>query len=198
MVLMADGQEPTRPVEPIDRRVRRTRSALLSAAVRLVDERGTTDISVTDLAEAADISRRTFYQHFNDRDALLVAAVTDLLTRELTPQTVDGMSPTLMQAHFVKYQRFYRALLTGPCAQAVTEAASRWFQPYSAIAARELFGELDDRTANEVAEFFTGGTIAAFRRWVADAPEPADLQEFAQRIARIQTAISAATRLRLS
>ena len=63
--------------------MQRSRAALLAAAVRLVSERGTTAIPVTDLAEAADVSRQLVYLQFGDRDALLVAAAADLVTREL-------------------------------------------------------------------------------------------------------------------
>ena len=65
----------------LDRRVRRSRAALMAAAVRLVSERGKTDIPITELAEAADVSRRVVYLQFADRDTLLVAAALDLVRR---------------------------------------------------------------------------------------------------------------------
>ncbi|MFD0487807.1 helix-turn-helix domain-containing protein [Saccharopolyspora spinosporotrichia] len=59
-----DVAEPVR-----DRRVRRSRAALMRAAVELVTERGTAAVTLSDIAEAADVSRRVVYQHFGDRDA---------------------------------------------------------------------------------------------------------------------------------
>jgi AcrR family transcriptional regulator len=70
-----------------DRRVRRNRAALMAAAVRLVSERGTTALPVADLADAADVSRQLVHLQFGDRDALLVAAATDLVERELIPSS---------------------------------------------------------------------------------------------------------------
>jgi AcrR family transcriptional regulator len=54
----------------------------MAAAVRLVSERGTTALPVTDLAEAADVSRQLVYLQFGDRDALLVAAAADQVTSD--------------------------------------------------------------------------------------------------------------------
>lgn len=77
--------EPIQEPGTQDRRVRRSRAALMAAAVRLVSERGTSDIPVTDLAEAADVSRRLVYLQFGDRDTLLTEAAIDLVRRELLP-----------------------------------------------------------------------------------------------------------------
>ncbi len=178
-----------------DRRVRKTRAALLAAAVRLVEERGTTDISVTDLAEAADVSRRVLYQHFGDRDALLAAAVAQLLTEELlTGSTLGdiGVLPTMLDTarHFAAHRTFYRAMLVGSCSHAATRTVAQLFRPYSILGARELFGDLDDATAVEVADFFTGGTTAVLSEWLIEAPEPLDPVALAERMARVQAVIS--------
>ena len=59
-------------LEPgIDRRSRRTRQALHQALIRLIVERGYDEITVADIADAADTGRSTFYAHFTDKDDLL-------------------------------------------------------------------------------------------------------------------------------
>ena len=58
----------------IDRRSRRTRQALHQALIRLIVERGYDEITVADIAEAADTGRSTFYAHFTDKDDLLRSA----------------------------------------------------------------------------------------------------------------------------
>jgi AcrR family transcriptional regulator len=55
------------------------RSRLLSAAVRAVDELGYSDTSVADITTRARVSRRTFYEQFEDREACLAAALEDAL-----------------------------------------------------------------------------------------------------------------------
>ena len=50
--------------EPQDKRMRRTRKAIKEAYIDLVVEKGPNSISVTELAERADINRKTFYAHY--------------------------------------------------------------------------------------------------------------------------------------
>ena len=70
-------------LEPgIDRRSRRTRQALHQALIRLIVERGYDEITVGDIADAADSGRSTFYAHFTDKDDLLRSA-GDYLKRVL-------------------------------------------------------------------------------------------------------------------
>src|SRR5258706_15909316 len=96
-----------------DRRVLRSRSALMRAAVALVAERGTAAISISDIAEAADVSRQLVFLHFGDRDALLLEAALDLARRELlphlrdTPEAPIGHGRALATAcHFADHRSF--------------------------------------------------------------------------------------------
>jgi AcrR family transcriptional regulator len=77
--------------EPVRRRRRadadRSRAAILTAAITLLDER--IDASVESIAEAAGVTRQTVYAHFPSRDVLL-NAVVDELTRE-TIQAIDAL-----------------------------------------------------------------------------------------------------------
>ncbi len=50
-----------------------TRSALTTAALRLAVERGVDSVSVDDVAEAAGVSVRTFYNYFAGKEAAFVA-----------------------------------------------------------------------------------------------------------------------------
>jgi AcrR family transcriptional regulator len=62
-----------------DRRRARTRSALIGAAQRLLAERGTTDVSVQDITDEADVGLGSFYNHFTTKAELFEAAVLELL-----------------------------------------------------------------------------------------------------------------------
>lgn len=61
-----------------DRRVRRTRRALLDALLSLMTEKGYDAITVQDLIDRADVGRSTFYAHFTDKSDLLHEALSGL------------------------------------------------------------------------------------------------------------------------
>jgi len=168
----------------------------MAAAVRLVSEQGTTALSVTDLADAADVSRQLVYLQFGDRDALLVAAAADLVERELLPGAGDAGAPRrarmlAMARHFARHRSFYRAMLTGSCAFAMTRALNRLFGSLITMAGlREAFGDLDDATAQDLAALITGGTGAIVNDWVIDADDPLDPEELADRLLRLSAALA--------
>jgi AcrR family transcriptional regulator len=62
-----------------DRRVSRTRRALLDAFYALLGERRFQAISVGDVVERADVGRSTFYKHFGSKDELLRHSMEPLL-----------------------------------------------------------------------------------------------------------------------
>lgn len=61
-----------------DRRVRRTRSSLQAALLELLHEKRLSKIHITEIAERADISRPTFYLHFESKEDLLFSYLDDL------------------------------------------------------------------------------------------------------------------------
>ncbi|OBA60575.1 TetR family transcriptional regulator [Mycobacterium sp. 1100029.7] len=62
----------------LERRKRRTRAALISAAQRLIAE-GKTNVPVLEITRAADVGMGSFYNHFDSKEQLFEAAVADVL-----------------------------------------------------------------------------------------------------------------------
>ncbi|MGW3962712.1 TetR/AcrR family transcriptional regulator [Amycolatopsis sp. NPDC005003] len=182
-----------------DRRVRRSRAALMRAAVELVSERDTTAVPVSEIAEAADVSRQVLYQQFGDRDTLLLEAALDLVRRELLGEladlaTPDGEHASLLALgrHFARYRRFYRALQTGASAYALNKALTGLFLPFNREnLERALGGRLDAEGVEDLATFLTGGAGAFVTTWVVDGPDPLDPEEFADRLQRMHSVVTA-------
>ncbi len=194
--------------EVLDRRVRRSRAALFRAALELVGEQGTSNVAVSELAAAADVSRQLVYQQFGDRDTLLLEAALDLARRELTARitvdreltariTVDRerrdprMAVTL--EHFAQYRSFYRAMLTGPCAYRLTIALSELLSPFNRELVRGL-GDLPADVVDDLTTFTTGGWAAVINDWIINGPEPLDVEPFAERLWKLLEAITPETR----
>lgn len=63
-----------------DRRIARSRRALRSALIELIEERGLDDVSVNDLCARADLNRGTFYNHFHDKDDLVTTLEDEVIS----------------------------------------------------------------------------------------------------------------------
>jgi len=181
-----------------DRRVRRSRAALIEAAIALVTERGTAAVPLSDIAEAADVSRQLVYHHFGDRDTLMLEAAYDLVRRELVERfPVDADHPTgrdgalAASRHFARYRAFYRAVLISPCGFALNKALSVVFLPINRQAIERWHpGELDEARAEDLAVFLTGGAAAFINTWLIDAPDPLDPERFTDRLMNLFSIIT--------
>ncbi len=72
---MPDGSEPPNRLE---RRKQRTRAALVKAAQKLIAE-GKVNVPVLEITRAADVGMGSFYNHFDSKEELFEAAITDVL-----------------------------------------------------------------------------------------------------------------------
>src|SRR3982751_83850 len=72
----------------LDRRQRRSRTALDAALLELIAVRPYADITVEDIVNTADVVRATFYAHYRDKDHLLTAA-NERLMEGLMATVVD-------------------------------------------------------------------------------------------------------------
>jgi AcrR family transcriptional regulator len=172
----------------------------MRAAVTLVAGRGTTAVTVSDIAEAADVSRQLVYLQFRDRESLLLAAALDLAERELVPritQSPDGgrMRVLATTRHFAEHRSFYRAMLTGPCAFQLTKALNGLFSPFSEQLVHLMSDQrLPPELVEDLTGFVVGGWAAVFNTWVVEDPGPLDAEAFADRLMRMLSVITGATR----
>jgi AcrR family transcriptional regulator len=169
----------------MDPRRARSRAALVDAAIALVEERETDEISVTDLARRAGVTRVTLYQCFADRDELLQeaglarfrATVDDL--RAGDPPSFEELVERLL-GRLAPQREFYARLLTGSTGRQTYLAVQRFvadsISGSTAVGGREL--DPDERL------FVGGGTMALLVQWLADG-RGADTRAAAARISAI-------------
>src|SRR5205085_8436589 len=70
------------------RQRRRTRAAIVAAAAEML--RAGRTPSINDIAEAADVSRRTVYLHFPTLDQLLLDATLGMLSQAAVDEAIDA------------------------------------------------------------------------------------------------------------
>ncbi|PJK20440.1 TetR/AcrR family transcriptional regulator [Mycolicibacterium goodii] len=184
------------PTEVLDPRVRRSRAALFEAVIELTCRHGSTDLTTAAIAEQAGLSRQVVYQHFGDRDALVVAAALDLLRRELLPEIAEHISMTprdralATARHFAARREFYHAVLAGPCSVAFSRGLTELHLPVNQALVRTIFGEgYDPQIAEDLAVYLTGGGIAFLTKWVVESAEPLDSEQFVDRLGRMHAAL---------
>ncbi len=78
---------PTPGVGRRDRKKLATRQALRNAALQLVAERGFANVTVEDIAEAADVATRTFFNYFPTKESAVIGA---------HPERVEQMRVSLL------------------------------------------------------------------------------------------------------
>lgn len=86
-----DSEPVTPSPNRTDRRRERTRSQLTAAGRRLIAERGVAGLRIGDLTEEADVGRGSFYNHFDSREDLVDAVVSEAL-EELAETVLADMT----------------------------------------------------------------------------------------------------------
>ncbi|UCC22300.1 MAG: TetR/AcrR family transcriptional regulator [Planctomycetota bacterium] len=90
------------------KRARRTRKKLKKAALDVFTEKSVAAATVEEITEKADVGKGTLYQHFADKDQIVVTlvdeAVDHLIGRfrayDCKPETLEDMLQHLLNAHY--------------------------------------------------------------------------------------------------
>ena len=119
----------------IDEHKALTRRALLDAAYELIDEAGTAEVSLAEIALSAGIGRTTLYDYFSDRDDLIAALVEEelpVVISELIDDVEENLSIgerlaqlAVKTVEFVATDRVYGVILHREVGRMSLEAQER-------------------------------------------------------------------------
>ena len=119
----------------IDEHKALTRRALLEAAYELIDEAGTAEVSLAEIALSAGIGRTTLYDYFSDRDDLIAALVEEelpVVISELIEEVDETLSIderlaqlAVKTVEFVATDRVYGVILHREVGRMSLEAQER-------------------------------------------------------------------------
>jgi AcrR family transcriptional regulator len=162
-----------------DRKRQRTRQALISAAMRLFAEKGYEQTTVAEIAAMAEVSTKTFFNHFASKDEVLFphlsARIDDAVAVIKQRKPADNVSDVLLKAMEHMLADAVRDELDGglasvrlpmiisvPSVQAAT--LHRYFQAETRLAKalHDAYPELlDAPTAGAVIGSLMGAALAA-------------------------------------
>ena len=165
--------------ERVDRRVRRSRRAIVAAFDRLIMDEPLERITVSRIAREADVDRKTFYQHYGSVDGLLDAIAEDVVT-DLLDEVERAFSPCAAGEDTARpLHAFFAALAEHLsenvvlrqryCEHVPTELLfDHLARPLARqIAARGLVrGELSDTELEMLLAFGVGGLLSLYRWWL--------------------------------
>jgi AcrR family transcriptional regulator len=110
-----------------DRRIDRTRGAVIAAFNALLFERGYGRVSVRDVIERANVGRSTFYEHFQNKHDVLEQAMAPVLTplADAVAARRDDAGVRLVVEHIWDGRELTGAILTGSARPLVTRLLAR-------------------------------------------------------------------------
>jgi AcrR family transcriptional regulator len=155
-----------------DRRVQRTRAALIGAFDHLVLNRRRKPIRVADIVAQAGVGRSTFYEHYKGADDIHMAALARpfAILADAAAGSGDEARLAALLAHFWENRQRARESLMGP-------VAGKTSRLLAAMVEERLRGEADGLAiplrlaALQLAE----AALAPVRGWVtAEAPSTAE------------------------
>jgi AcrR family transcriptional regulator len=171
--------------EKLDRRQRRTRTALRKALMELILEKSFDTITLQDIVDRADISRATFYLHYKDKEDLLFKSMKDIYD-ELASK-LQGMhnqeevqqaiatgnhdyfcDPTDFQ-HVADHADFYRVILSEQGVASFVVQVRKYLAQVmytDFCGALELNGTVSRLPADLVAHTLAGAQVGAISWWL--------------------------------
>lgn len=177
MTTQAEG--PTR----LDRRKARTRRALIDAARRILAEQGTTDVSIQEITDAADVGFGSFYNHFESKAELFEVAASEVLEQygAALDRACEGLSDSA-EIYAVGVRMTARLALTQPgVARVLLEVGLSYLDVEQGLAPRAL---RDIERGIEAGRFTvanpsvalasTAGCVLAFLRMSLERPDAFD------------------------
>ena len=163
----------------VDRRIAKTKKAIYRAFAQLLSEKNINDITIKDIADRADINRKTFYSYYDGIYELtgeIENKIIDSFEKVIREHNVNELlhNPNKMFDELVKIIDsdfdFYQHLIS---VESNSNLVSKLFISLKARA-KEVISEysvLDEATLDIVLDFVISGMFTVFQRWFNSSKE---------------------------
>ena len=158
-----------------DRRIKKSKQAIQQALLKLMNEKPFDKITVSELAQEADINRKTFYNHYESVQAVrkeLDNNFIHLIITMIRDVETDGMSFAEFLNEFAKRlidtveeeQKSAKLLFESGELYALTEKLKEIIHPTILSGAREV--GIDTANVLFYVEYIISGTLSVLRTWI--------------------------------
>lgn len=174
----------------LDRRIKKTKRAILHAFETLMQEKRFDDITVNDICDQAEISRTTFYHYYIDKYDWLEKVVYDVVIEDFSqvgapntssPEIVIGMLTTAFQ-NVKRNVQFYSVILKKENSQLFRE---RFYASLITFFEQKVDSESTPTHEQQMAaRFIASATVSIIEWWIYSkfALSPEQLAELAYSI----------------
>lgn len=154
----------------MDRRIVRTREAITYALFELVKERRWEKITVQQLLDRAQVSRSTFYAHYESKLDVLTSGVPDVTGLIAVDPTTGALDLVGVFEHADEVADVFGALLSQPVLGDISTALERGLRD-------RLDQMIDHRSSPRLSEFLAGALMSTLRTYVTrpDRPPPREV-----------------------
>ena len=166
-----------------DRRVEKTKKSIHAAFVTLIQKKPYASITISELAEEADIDRRTFYLHYEcieDVAKEMQEVARNMIVRKMESRgdyQIDTFIDCISEVVGSK-MNFYRAIFTEPsCARFLDDAV--YSLKYCILQANKN-SSLDETKKEYYAEYIASGIMGLYGYWFRQDCPAMDLTSLTQ------------------
>ena len=163
----------------VDRRIAKTKKAIYRAFAELLSEKNINDITIKDIADRADINRKTFYNYYNgiyDLTGEIENSIIDSFEQVLRDTNISELlhNPYSMFEALTRIINsnldFYQHLIS---IESNSNLVSKLFKSLK-TRAKEVISQytlLDDATLDIVLDFVVSGMFTVFQHWFNSSRE---------------------------
>ncbi|HSL59895.1 MAG TPA: TetR/AcrR family transcriptional regulator [Acidimicrobiales bacterium] len=166
-----------------ERKKQETRRSLVLAALALVDERGLDAVTIDEIAAAAGVSTRTFFNHFDSKEDAVLGVPSEVMAEmheRLAARPADEAPLAALREAFLEVaDMFERDPKEWSCRMALVDAEpvlldrlagafARFERSLRAVVADRLGVDLDDGYPELVVASAMVAARVAMQRWQAD------------------------------
>ena len=175
--------------QPDNRRIRKTKTAVLQAFGELMQEKRFESITIQNIIDRADIGRTTFYAHYETKDELLeqyIGCIFDLLTEQEEQETFQEIPLKKILEHIKGHGGMVRGALNASGGDILFRRAEDYWRKKLDACKTEArnTGNLPD---NILINHIVASAVGLIRWWLKnDMPyTPAEMERFWKELMRI-------------